>query len=111
MSTSWIDSNSDLWLFGGYGFDSEGSGHLNDLWKYNIESGYWTWVLGDTLGNQAGIYGIKGIASQSNIPGARRLSTLNVDSNGEVWLFGGRGYDSENNTGYLNDLWKFSCYI
>lgn len=33
--TSWIDSSDNLWLFGGYGYDSAGNGGmLNDLWKF-----------------------------------------------------------------------------
>ena len=31
----WVDSSGNLWLFGGLGFDSNGSpGYLNDLWEF-----------------------------------------------------------------------------
>jgi hypothetical protein len=35
-----------------------------------------------------------------------------VDSQGELWLFGGQGYDSTSTTGngYLNDLWRYLPY-
>jgi len=34
--SSWIDSSGNMWLFGGYGYDSSGDlGYLNDLWQYN----------------------------------------------------------------------------
>ncbi len=34
--SSWIDSSGNLWLFGGYGYDSTGTvGKLNDLWQYS----------------------------------------------------------------------------
>ena len=34
FSVSWIDLQGKLWLFGGYGIDSEGKGGwLNDLWR------------------------------------------------------------------------------
>jgi N-acetylneuraminic acid mutarotase len=33
-SASWTDKNGYLWLFGGNGYDSTGSGLLNDLWRY-----------------------------------------------------------------------------
>jgi hypothetical protein len=35
-----------------------------------------------------------------------------VDSRGELWLFGGQGYDStsSNGNGYLNDLWRYLPY-
>jgi len=104
-SISWIDSSGNLWLFGGTGYDSTGSsGYLNDLWKF--DGANWTWVSGSNNVNQSGTYGTKGSTDASNIPGARRYSISWIDSSGNLWLFGGQGYDSTN-TGYLNDLWKF----
>jgi len=36
----WTDKNRDLWLFGGYGFDSSGnSGALSDLWAFQSTIG------------------------------------------------------------------------
>ena len=32
-----------------------------------------------------------------------------TDAAGNVWLFGGLGYDSAGTLGYLNDLWKYSA--
>jgi hypothetical protein len=32
-----------------------------------------------------------------------------ADASGNVWLFGGDGYDSTGNFGDLNDFWKFSA--
>jgi hypothetical protein len=52
---SWIDSSGNLWLFGGYGYDSTGSvGKLNDLWQYSPSSGQWTWVGGEDAANASG---------------------------------------------------------
>jgi hypothetical protein len=31
---SWFDKSGNVWLFGGDGYDSTGSGLLNDLWRY-----------------------------------------------------------------------------
>jgi N-acetylneuraminic acid mutarotase len=104
---AWIDQNDNLWLFGGGGYDSEGNGGgLNDLWKFDGTN--WTWVSGADIGVwQGGIYGTKGIASASNIPGSRRSAPGSVDNSGNFWLFGGYGIDSAGNGGYLNDIWKF----
>jgi Galactose oxidase, central domain len=34
-STAWIDSSGAAWIFGGWGYDEQGSyGPLNDLWRY-----------------------------------------------------------------------------
>ncbi len=105
---TWTDRSGDLWLFGGYGFDSTKSGFggdLNDLWKYS--GGQWTWVGGSNLAEQPGSYGTKGVAAPSNIPGARFQAVTWTDSSGNFWLFGGLGL-STGSRGYLNDLWKFS---
>ncbi|MFO0319445.1 MAG: Ig-like domain-containing protein, partial [Neisseriaceae bacterium] len=106
-SVSWVDSSGNLLLFGGYGYHELSSGFLNDLWKYDISQGQWVWVSGSNTGNQKGNYGIKGIASDSNVPGARMDSVSWVDNSGNLLLFGGYGYDESNRTVSLNDLWKY----
>jgi N-acetylneuraminic acid mutarotase len=108
-ANSWIDSTGNLWLFGGYGYDSAGNlGYLNDLWRYAPGTGQWTWVNGSNIENVSGVYGAKGTAAAGNAPGARRSASSWTDSNGTVWLFGGYGYDASGAVGYLNDLWKYS---
>ncbi len=67
----------------------------------------WTWVSGSNLIDQTGAYGTKGVAASTNMPGARRWAVSWIDAGGNIWLFGGRGYDSAGNGGPLNDLWKF----
>jgi hypothetical protein len=105
-SATWIDSNDDLWLFGGYGYGSSGSvGTLNDLWKFNGSK--WTWVSGSKSTSHNGVYGIKGVADANNVPGARYGGISWVDTRGNLWLFGGYGYDSKGTDGYLSDFWKF----
>ncbi|MEE8388243.1 MAG: hypothetical protein V3R65_06695 [Acidiferrobacterales bacterium] len=105
-SISWIDSSGDLWLFGGYGRDSAGTGgHLNDLWQFDGTN--WTWVSGSNVVDQAGTYGVKGTADAANVPGARNYSISWLDGNGDLWLFGGDGYDSAGTEDTLNDLWRY----
>jgi hypothetical protein len=48
-----------------------------------------------------GIYGTQGVPSTTNTPGCRRLSISWKDANGNFWLFGGEGYDSNLNLGML----------
>lgn len=108
-SFSWTDATGNLWLFGGEGFASAGSaGKTNDLWKYNTASNQWTWMSGSSTINNFGIYGTLGVASSSNIPGARAYGTSWIDNSGNLWLFGGEGYDAAGSLGYLNDLWKYN---
>ena len=105
-SISWIDSNGVFWLFGGDGYDSAASeGKLNDLWKFDGSN--WTWVSGANTVDNSGVYGTQGVANPANLPGARHNGVSWVDTSGNLWLFGGEGYDSAGSFGKLNDLWKF----
>jgi N-acetylneuraminic acid mutarotase len=107
-ATSWTDSSGYLWLFGGVGFDSTGAvGNLNDLWRYIPSVGQWTWVSGANVENATGFYGTQGNAGAGNVPGGRSSMSSWIDSAGNMWLFGGYGYDSTGNLGYLNDLWQY----
>jgi len=53
---SWADTSGNLWLFGGIGLDSTSTtaGFLNDLWKYSIANGAWTFVGGSSTTNANG---------------------------------------------------------
>lgn len=108
-AASWTAASGNFWLFGGEGFDSAGhETELNDLWKYS--GGQWTWMGGSNLGSQHGVYGTLGVPNSNNIPGARFSAAVWVDSGGNVWLFGGLGYDASSAiVGSLNDLWRYSA--
>jgi N-acetylneuraminic acid mutarotase len=105
-SATWTDASGNFWLFGGNGYDSTGRvGQLNDLWKFS--NSQWTWVGGSNGIGGAGLYGTMGTAGTSNIPGARTWAAPWIDSSGNLWLFGGNGFDSSGTFGYLNDLWEY----
>jgi len=70
-------------------------------------SGMWTWQGGSTTISARGVYGTKGVAAATNYPGARAGGGYK-DTSGNVWLFGGTGYDSTGTLGSLNDLWEYS---
>jgi N-acetylneuraminic acid mutarotase len=109
-AVAWTDASGKLWLFGGWGCDgASNSSRLNDLWKYEISTGYWTWVKGLKAIKQYGTYGTQGVAAATNAPGARQQATLWKDALGVPWLFGGQGYDGSGNAGYLGDLWKYDA--
>jgi N-acetylneuraminic acid mutarotase len=110
-AVSWTDSNGNLWLFGGYAYDSAGyEGYLNDLWEFNPTSKMWTWMSGADTANQPGAYGTQGVPATTNVPGARDGAVSWVDTSGNLWLFGGNGRDSNTDWGwgYLDDLWEFN---
>jgi N-acetylneuraminic acid mutarotase len=105
-AVTWADSSGNLWLFGGDGFDSAGSlDYLNDLWKFS--GGQWTWIGGSNLVRGPGTYGTQGTAAPTNVPGARFGEVGWIDPSGNLWLFGGDGYDSTGAGNDLNDLWKY----
>ena len=107
-AVSWLDSGSKLWLFGGLGYYETGHfGSLNDLWKYDPATLEWIWVSGSDSGDQIGTYGTQGTADPSNVPGGRLEAVSWIDPQGQLWLFGGYGYDSAGAKGWLNDLWKY----
>jgi len=114
-ASAWTDATGALWLFGGLGFDSNTSNTapdaLNDLWKFDPAlgaNGEWTWVSGSDVQAAKGVYGTLGAAAGGNVPGARDGAAAWIDSTGNLWLFGGSGYDELGNGGPLNDVWEFS---
>jgi len=68
----------------------------------------WSWQSGSDSAGQAGVYGTKGTASSSNIPGARSYHRVWQDASGNIWTFGGHGFDSRDASGHLNDLWRYN---
>jgi N-acetylneuraminic acid mutarotase len=121
-ASGWTDSNGNLWLFGGSGYDSAGNqGTLNDLWEFDPDGMQWTWMGGESTlacttnasgitscAGQPGVYGTQGIPASGNYPGARSSAMTWTDNEGNFWLFGGNGYDSAGTVGELNDLWELN---
>ena len=104
-SVSWIDNSGNFWLFGGYDLSPTNQPNaFNDLWEFS--GGQWTWVSGANFVNQTATFGTQGVAAATNVPGARWSAATWSDSNGNLWLFGGFGYDATGN-GTLGDLWEF----
>lgn len=102
-SMQWMDTtNNAIWLFGGEAYDYSKEnptvGYFNDLWRYDINSGMWTWVSGVNTRNAA----VVNYGSSAN-PGGRMQSVSWTDASGNLWLFG--GYTVK---GRMNDLWKYS---
>jgi hypothetical protein len=68
---------------------------------------YWVWNGGNPTNTDAGVYGTLGTAASTNLPGGREGGVSWTDAAGNLWLFGGIGYDSTDSEGYLNDLWQY----
>jgi N-acetylneuraminic acid mutarotase len=112
--TSYVaDSNGNFWLFAGYGFDvAQNEGDLNDVWEFDPATKEWTWMGGSSTigsnGGHPGVYGTLGSAAAANIPGSRDSATSWIDKNGQLWIYGGEGFDSQADYGQLDDLWEFA---
>jgi hypothetical protein len=104
-SVAWIDKLGNFWMFGGF---TSGTNGFNDLWKYDPVAKQWTWISGSKGATSTpGNYGTQGIAAASNVPGARWIPAAWSDIHGNLWLFGGQGFDATG-TGSLGDLWEFT---
>ena len=73
----------------------------------------WTWIGGSNTAfegnlNMPEAWGTLGVFAPGNIPGAHEYTSSWTDKNGDFWLFGGEGKDSQGELGTLNDLWRFS---
>jgi Galactose oxidase, central domain len=109
---TWTDASGNLWMLGGYGDSSSYIGYLNDIWEWNVTTRQWTWMGGD--GNvappyyaNAGVYGMQGVATASNLPGGRVAAQHWIDATGKIWMYGGSGADASGNVADLNDLWRY----
>jgi hypothetical protein len=107
-SVAWIDNIGNFWMFGGF---TSGTNGFNDLWKFDPVAKEWTWVSGSKGATSTpGNYGTQGLAASTNVPGARWIPAAWSDTHGNLWLFGGQGFDATGN-GSLGDLWEFTLDI
>jgi N-acetylneuraminic acid mutarotase len=112
----WEDNDANFWIFGGLGFDAVGQEDpLNDLWEFNFRTGQWIWWSGSDkvgpVGFQAGVYGTLDVPAAGNTPGSRTGGANWFDSDGNLWLYGGFGWDSGGANGWLSDLWRFDMAL
>jgi N-acetylneuraminic acid mutarotase len=108
--SSFTDPSGNLWLFGGITGSSLGtatSATMNDLWRYSIAMRQWTWVGGQQMAGGQGTHAASGVASPSNQPSARSSAATWVDAMGNLWMYGGEGYDDSGAYNDLADLWMF----
>jgi hypothetical protein len=98
-AVTWNDGSGVAWLFGGYG--STGIGYRDDLWRFEVATGMWTWMAGTGMpGASSSVVGTQGVAAPDNVHGARAGAAAWTDADGNHWMFGGYYADSS-----FNELW------
>jgi hypothetical protein len=107
-TVSWTDSSGNFWLLGG---NLGNNTFMGDLWEFNPSlnggAGEWAWMGGSGTPDFAGSYGTLGTAAAGGAPGARQSASSVTDLYGNLWLFGGEGFDSIDKSGDLNDVWEY----
>lgn len=86
QAASWQDSRGQVWVFGGLGSIAAS---YNDVWKIAPPYTQWEYMGGNKTTNIAGKY-LLGAA----YPGSRYSPATWIDSNDNLWMFGGSGYGS-----------------
>jgi hypothetical protein len=109
----WTDSSGNFWLFGGIGYAAPVttgalSGFENDLWMFNPTTKEWTWVNGSSVPGSTGQSGTLGTLAAGNLPESRASASGWVDSNGNIWIFGGFAETVSLDAYDSNDLWVFN---
>jgi hypothetical protein len=116
------DAQGNFWLFGGTTAPSVDvnspttiAGYFNDLWEFTPGkgsspiTGAWTWVAGSSAVNENGHYNKQNVYSANSQPGARFQQALEIDNNGNLWVWGGYGVDAHpDEFSLLNDLWVYN---
>ena len=104
-----IDSSGNLWMFGGYTEDVPINQEqpINDLWKFNVTTGEWTWEAGSQANDQPADYGTLFVPAPTNTPGAKDYSAMMEGNNGAIWLYGGYGYAMPGSFGIVGEWWMF----
>jgi gliding motility-associated-like protein len=110
----WTDTAGMMWLYGGYGADSNGTrGDLSDLWKFNPNTNEWTWMKGRPTVYEFTKFGTQNVFADSVTPGSiQEVKSSWIDKSNTVHIFGGihvnifsYGYESSNH------MWQFDQNI
>lgn len=72
--------------------------------------GEWTWMHGNQPAGALANYGVQGVPSPTNTPGARYESLRWVDLQGNLWLHGGQSNDPQGG-GAFSDMWMYDISL
>lgn len=96
--------NQAMYMMFGFGRDATGSGpggagYMNDLWMFNVTTGWWTWLAGKSAVNPLGAYE-RGTGVVGNVPGGRFYHSMTMDTVHQIiYMSGGQGYGASGSDG------------
>ena len=99
----WQTAPGEVVMYGGESYE----GYRSDLWTYSTATGGWTWINGATTPGVQNSYGVLGLDSATNTPGARTGSVSWADPKGNLWTFGGYSDGTSMGLQLYDDLWEF----
>lgn len=100
---------SDVYIFGGFGFNEVGSGNLSGLFKFSQALQQWSWVAGSKLLNQLTVYGTLGTATPGAFPGASDSHSM-WWLNNKIYIGFGFGYDVDGFDPAINHLFSIDPF-
>jgi len=101
-------SNNSIILFAGEGYTiGVVFGYLNELWRFDTPANDWYFVEGNET---IDVYGVTS-TSGNGYPGSRYSHTFSTLSNNSIILFAGNGYAINDNSGPLNELWRYDTHL
>jgi predicted Ser/Thr protein kinase len=100
-AASWTQNDNELWFFGGIGVPSVFI--YSDVWKYTIDSDTWTWMSGQSELSFGPTDDVEyNTPSTTALPGSTYGAGVTQDTDGNVWIMGGRNFET------TNQLWRFN---
>ncbi|MFP3596360.1 T9SS type A sorting domain-containing protein [Chryseobacterium sp. SIMBA_029] len=99
-AVTWVDNNGDLWMYGNAYFPKQ-----TDMWKYDRSANMWIWISG-TQADTSSLPAQQGVASATALPKTYKDSYSWVDSQNNLWFFGGSSVITLNNSS--NQVWKYN---
>jgi N-acetylneuraminic acid mutarotase len=107
-----FNQSNSFWLFGG-NFEFSYQTSYNDMWKYSLPTGNWTWINGSNMQNNGLNVSSLPVCEprQDTFPSARHENRgCWIDNNGIFWMFGGYRKASPGTSGYryYDDWWVYN---